>query len=129
MKFQQIILVGLVLISSYMAKAALVAKGCYQDVDKKMGPFVVQVEIHDDAVLINYIGKNKLSLGSYRGKIYQKSEIKKNAMGAVVSNVTLTDGQDGQIDGAYIEITKTTVTFDSKSNKYGPQAQVVCPKN
>jgi len=124
MKLASLGLALTVLGSSVFAQAGLLAKACYADGDRRNGPYVTQVEIYSDEVLVNYTKPGGQGLGGYRGRIFGKAVVSSGVVS--VSNVTLKEGMDGFIDDANIVITKSTVTFDSKASKEGPKARVAC---
>ncbi len=126
MKFISSILALSVLAFSTFANAGLIDRGCYQANDKKFGIYTVVVEVHDDAVTVNYRSWKHGSLGSYRGRIYSPDSLTVNRRIVSVDKITLNDGADGYINDAFIEITKDSVTFDSKNSKDGPQPRLVC---
>jgi len=126
MKIISSVLTLLVLTFSTFAHAGLVAKGCFQEQDKKYGPYVVEVSIFSDAVTVSYTSSKHGGLGGYRGRIYSSSDIKKTSQSVSVDNITLNDGADGFIDEVKIKITKNTVTFDSKNSRVGAKPQVRC---
>lgn len=125
MKLVSSILAASFLTFSNFAQADLIAKGCYLEKDQKIGWYTVIVEIHSNAVSVNYRSKDGQNLGQENGTIFS-SQIKKDGNKVTVKDVTL-NSRDGWIDGAKIEITDKTVTFDSKDETKGPRPKVKCP--
>ena len=121
-------LVSSILFTSIFANAGLIEKACYTEQDKKYGKYTVEISIFTDSVTVSYNSRRHGDLGGYRGRIYSANDVKQTAQGVSVSKMTLNDGADGYLDDVSIDITKTTVTFNTKESKTRPQKRVECPK-